>query len=65
MELALFYESRCAEIINPHEMERTKVLTTNFYSIKVYHSPLLACGEGVGGGVLVSNSTEKRYKGNY
>ncbi|MDB9318251.1 hypothetical protein [Nodularia spumigena] len=28
MELALFDDSRCAKIINPHEMERTKVLTT-------------------------------------
>ncbi|MDK2412584.1 hypothetical protein QHH03_26125, partial [Aphanizomenon sp. 202] len=28
---------------------------------QIHPSPLLACGEGVGGGVLVSHSTENRY----
>ncbi|GAX36357.1 hypothetical protein NIES3585_23870 [Nodularia sp. NIES-3585] len=28
---------------------------------EVDHSPLLACGEGVGGGVLVSHLTDNRY----
>ncbi|WP_157750065.1 zinc ribbon domain-containing protein [Dolichospermum compactum] len=29
---------------------------------EIHHSPLIACGEGVGGGVLVSHSIENRYK---
>jgi hypothetical protein len=28
---------------------------------EIHHSPLIACGEGVGGGVLVSHSIENRY----
>ena len=28
---------------------------------EVHHSPLLASGEGVGGGVLVSHLTDNRY----
>ena len=45
-------------------MERLYIIYSGMHLNEVNHSPLIACGEGVGGGVLVSHSTkETLYRG--
>jgi len=54
-------QQRFAIALKEYTLEMQEKRYSSIHLHEIHHSPLIACGEGVGGGVLVSHSIENRY----
>ncbi|BAZ87858.1 hypothetical protein NIES806_40900 [Dolichospermum compactum NIES-806] len=54
-------QQRFAIALKEYTLEMQEKRYSSIHLHEIHHSPLIACGEGVGGGVLVSQLIENRY----